>query len=182
MARALLFDEFKRGRPMEDILDRLAGPAMAHVGDLWAEGKIDAYQEHVTTMRMWSVLFELRAMLPVPADEAPLAIGAAPDGDPYVLPGLMAETTLLEMGWRTINVGPDTPMSSLLEAVRDHTPRLVWLSVTTRDLPPAFFAHYPRLYESAHARGIGVVIGGQGITPAFQDRWWPAPLAPGSLI
>ena len=170
VARTLLLDEFKRGRPVEDILDRLVSPAMAHVGVLWAEGKIDVYEEHVATVRMWSLLLALRSLLPLPTDSAPLAIGAAPEGDPYVLPSLMAETTLLEMGWRTMNVGPDTPTTALLEAVRDHPPRLVWLSITTRDLPPAFFANYPRLYETAHARGIGVVIGGQGITPELQDR------------
>ena len=165
VARTLLLDEFKRGRPVEDILDRLVSPAMAHVGVLWAEGKIDVYEEHVATVRMWSLLLELRGLVPVPTDSAPLAIGAAPEGDPYVLPSLMAETTLLEMGWRTMNVGPDTPTIALLEAVRDHAPRLVWLSITTRDLRSGFFANYPRLYDTAHARGIAVVIGGQGITP-----------------
>jgi MerR family transcriptional regulator, light-induced transcriptional regulator len=82
----------------------------------------------------------------------------------------MAEITLREMGWRTMNIGPDTPTASLGEAIDRHAPRLVWLSVTARDLPPTFFEHYPRLYERAHARGIGVAIGGQGVTRALQDR------------
>ena len=71
----------------------------------------------------------------MPAEQAPIALGGAPEGDPYVLSSLMVELTLLEVGWRVLNLGPDTPMAALAVAVRQHRPRLVWISITTQPPP-----------------------------------------------
>ena len=170
VARAMIIRQFKAGRPLDETLDRLVGPAMAEIGTQWAEGRIDVYREHVATLRVWSVLGELRALLPVPPESAPLALGGAPEGDPYLLPTMMAELTLAEMGWRAINIGPNTPIDSFLEAIRVHGPQLVWLSVTSLSPRAAFFEDYPRMFEAAAARGVQVAVGGQGLTADLQDR------------
>lgn len=170
VARTLVLEQFRGGRALDDLLDRLVAPAMARVGTEWAEGKIEVYQEHLATLRLWRILVELRGLLPTPSDRAPLALGGAPEGDPYLLPTLMAELTLADMGWRTVNIGPNTPVASLFEAVMRHRPRLVWLSVTSMKPHASFFEGYPRLFESAQAKGASVVIGGQGLTAALQDR------------
>lgn len=170
VARTLILEQFRLGRALDELLERLVAPAMAWVGTQWVDGKIDVYQEHVATLRAWSVLVELRGLLPMPPDRAPLALGGSPEGDPYLLPTLMAELTLADMGWRTLNTGPNTPVASLLEALRRHRPRLVWLSVTSVKPDESFFADYPRFFEAAQAAGASVVIGGQGLTDALQDR------------
>jgi excisionase family DNA binding protein len=170
VARTLILEQFRGGRALDDLLDRLVAPAMARVGTEWAEGKIEVYQEHLATLRLWRILVELRGLLPTPSDRAPLAVGGAPEGDPYLLPTLMAELTLADMGWRTVNIGPNTPVASLFEAVMRHRPRLVWLSVTSMKPHASFFEGYPRLFESAQAKGASVVIGGQGLTATLQDR------------
>ena len=170
VARTLVLEQFRGGRALDDLLDRLVAPAMARVGTEWAEGKIEVYQEHLATLRLWRILVELRGLLPTPSDRAPLALGGAPAGDPYLLPTFMAELTLADMGWRTVNIGPNTPVASLLEAVMRHRPRLVWLSVTSMKPHASFFEGYPRFFESAQAKGASVVIGGQGLTATLQDR------------
>lgn len=170
VARTLLLGHFRRGQSIEDLLDRLVAPAMVHIGALWAGGATDVYQEHVATLHVWRILTELRGLLAPPAARAPVALGGAPAGDPYLLPCLMAEMVLADLGWRVVNTGPDTPLASLLDALEAHRPRLVWLSVTSRDLPPAFAEEYGRLFAAAEARGARVVLGGQGLTPEVQDR------------
>jgi len=170
VARALVFEQFRGGRAVDDLLDRFVAPAMAWLGQQWADGKIDVYQEHAATLRAWSILVELRGFLPAPPDKAPLALGGSPEGDPYLLPTLMADLTLTDMGWRTVNIGPNTPVASLLEAVTRHRPRLVWLSVTSMKPRTSFFEGYPRFFEAAQAKGASVVIGGQALTPRLQDR------------
>jgi excisionase family DNA binding protein len=169
-ARTVLFDQVRAGRPLDEILDRLAAPSMAQIGALWARGQIDVYQEHLVTLRAWSILFELRGLLPAPPVGAPVALGGAPEGDPYLLPCLMAEMVLTELGWQTINTGPDTPLASLREALEEHRPKLLWLSITSTDLRPAFFDAYARLFESAQRHGTRVMLGGQGVTTELQDR------------
>ncbi len=144
-ARALLFGQFGAGRATDEILDQLVGPALAHVGALWATRAIDVYQEHLATQRAWCLLAELRRLLAAPLDDAPLALGGSPEGDPYSLPTLMAELTLRETGWRTLNLGPDVPLASFCAAIAHHDPRLVWLSVTSLEIRPMFFGDYPSL-------------------------------------
>lgn len=170
VARVMLLNQFRSGRALDDMLDRLVAPAMVRVGTLWAAGTIDVYEEHLATQRAWRILTELRGMLPAPREDAPLALGGAPEGDPYLLPALMAEMTLAELGWRTLNLGPTVPIASLREAVRRHTPRLVWLSVTSMDVKREFFEDYGAFYEAARAAGTSVAIGGQGLTASLQDR------------
>jgi methanogenic corrinoid protein MtbC1 len=169
-ARTLLLSQFSAGRAVEEMLDRLVGPAMVEVGMLWERKAIDVYQEHLAMQRAWRILLELRGLLPAAPLGAPLALGGAPEGDPYLLPALMAEMTLAEMGWRTLNLGPDVPADSLRLGVTRHRPRLVWLSITSRRLAPQFLKGYPRLFEAVQQRGADLVVGGQGLTPALQDQ------------
>jgi methanogenic corrinoid protein MtbC1 len=166
----MILGRFKAGHGLDAMLDRLVAPAMAEVGRRWALGKVDVYEEHLATLRAWSLLVELRGLLPIPAESAPMALGGAPEGDPYLLPTLMAELTLVEMGWRTINLGPDTPAESFLQAMDRYRPHLVWLSITSLSPRPGFFDGYPRLFEAAESRGIRVALGGQGLTARLQDR------------
>jgi excisionase family DNA binding protein len=170
VSRAVVLEAFRRGRPLEEILDRLVAPAMVRVGALWAEGAIDVYQEHLAAQRAWRILVELRGLLPVPDAAAPLAVGGAPEGDPSLLPPLMAELTLVEADWRVINLGPDVPVESFERAVRAYRPRLVWISLTLHHARPKFFEACPSFIEAARAAGAAVMIGGQGLTPALQDR------------
>lgn len=169
-SRALLSEQFRRGRPLEEILDRLVGPAMTRVGELWAAGTIDVYQEHLATQRAWWILGELRALLPEPPLTAVLAVGGTPEGDPALLPSLMAELTLIETGWRALNLGPDLPLASLRRAVEAHRPRLVWLSLSLHGVQPRFFEDYPRLLDAARGVGAAVMLGGQGVTTELQNR------------
>ena len=66
----------------------------------------------------------------------------------------MVELTLLELGWRVLNLGPETPMAALAAAVRQHRPRLVWISITTQRPAPAFLEGYAASRRHAcRARG-----------------------------
>ncbi|MET0851866.1 MAG: B12-binding domain-containing protein, partial [Candidatus Rokuibacteriota bacterium] len=170
VARSMVIGEFNAGQRLEEILDRLVASAMIEIGAQWARGALDVYEEHLATLRVWSILVELRGMLPVPPPSAPLALGGAPEGDPYMLPTLMAELTLADMGWRTANLGPDTPVESFLGAIEAQEPRLVWVSITSRTPRRAFFEGYPRMFDAAESRGIRIALGGQGLTPELQDR------------
>jgi len=170
IARTVLLNQFRAGRPMEDLLDRLVAPTLVRVGSLWAEGSIDVYQEHLVTQRAWRILLELRGLLAAPAAGAPLALGGSPEGDPYLLPTLMAELTLAEMGWRTLDLGANVPVNALRVAVQRDAPRLVWLSLTSQQLTQGFLDGYPAFFLTAQARGAAVALGGQGLTPEVQDH------------
>jgi excisionase family DNA binding protein len=170
LARRLLFDAYGAGQPLDALGDAIIGPAMARVGTLWAGNEIDVYQEHLATQRLWLLLLELRGLVPTAGERAPLAAGGAPEGDPYVLPCLVVELTLLELGWRVLSLGPETPMASLAAAVRQHRPRLVWISITSQHPAPAFLEGYARLVDATRAERAAIIVGGQGLTSELQHR------------
>ena len=152
------------------LADRVIAPALAVVGHDWENGKIDIWQEHRGTQLCAGALFELRKDLELRAEKnRPVAVGAAPAGDPYLLPTLLAQYVLLDAGWEAVNLGPNTPLGSLEQAVRQLRPRLLWLSVSYLEDEASFLHAYQALYRVAEGEGIAVAVGGRALAPALRS-------------
>src|SRR3569833_2361172 len=109
----------------------LAGRTIAELCAHDAEG---IFIEHRATDARIQALAHLRSTLePVP--RAPIAIGGAPEDDPYMLPSFMAAMVLGAAGMRAINLGPDTPVAAFERAYLHHAPDLVWVSASARVAP-----------------------------------------------
>lgn len=98
----------------------------------------------------------------------PVAMGAAPAGDPYLIPSLAAACAMAEVGYHDINLGPDTPLDSLCQAVVHYRPQLVWLSCSSHDHVPlareiVATAKYINEYDAA------LVVGGNAAPKRFAD-------------
>lgn len=105
--------------------------AMEAVGELWQHGEEGIAREHHATLLVLRAGEALRSVLPVPATDAPVALGGAPAGDPYQLPSLLASLVLQAAGWRTIDLGADVPDGALVAAARHHGAALVWRCFTS---------------------------------------------------
>jgi excisionase family DNA binding protein len=155
------------------LADELVPPAMERIGHDWEEHGLDVFQEHRATRAIKQALMELNQRLQMAARHrppGPLALGAAPEHDPYMLPGLLCELALREQGWDVTNLGVNLPLASLAKATRAHRPRLVWLSVTHLVDPAAFLREYASFHEVASASGAAVALGGQALTPELRAR------------
>ena len=75
----------------------------------------------------------------------------------------MAATTLLETGYRDVNLGADLPIDSLIAAVKQNQARLVWLSCSVTKDRPAFLRDVQRLAETCAAGNATLVLGGRGV-------------------
>jgi excisionase family DNA binding protein len=159
------------------LADDVVRPVMERLGDDWDIHSLDVYQEHRATRAVKQAVFELLQRFPEGGDRGrdirsgrPLAIGAAPEDDPYMLPGLMCELTLREMGWEVMNLGVNLPLASLGRAVRAHRPALVWLSVSHLEDVGAFLREYAGFFAAAASTHTAVVLGGQALTPEVRAR------------
>ena len=116
--RGLIHRVYEQFGPVS-LADDLVRPAMAQLGHDWQVQGIDIFQEHRATRLVKMVLFELlQEELEGFVMDSPLAIGAACEGDPYMIPGLLCELSLRWLGWDVMNLGVNLPLTSLAQAVR----------------------------------------------------------------
>ncbi len=160
-------EERARGLSTAVLCDGPLRDAMHAIGELWNHDPDGLLVEHRATDLCIQLVATLRAELTPPAN-APIAIGASPEGDPYVLSSAMVALTLAEAGFRTVNLGADTPSSTLQRAVAQYRPALLWLTVST-PLTPARAHELAAFLVGLPAQVIGVVGGRQAGAVAAAD-------------
>jgi MerR family transcriptional regulator, light-induced transcriptional regulator len=167
---AIIRRAYNSGVAIESIADQVIAPVMAKVGHDWECGHIDVWEEHRGTQICASALYDLKDELETRAERnRPVAVGGTPEGDPYLLPTLLAQLVLLDAGWEAVQLGPNTPLPSLVNAVLELRPRLLWLSVSYLKDAPAFIRAYKELYRAADREGVAVAVGGQGLVASVRS-------------
>lgn len=169
-ARTLFLLAHQGGLAASRLADEVVSPVMARLGHDWSTGQLDVYQEHRGTQVCLGALLALKARMDssgAPGADQPLAIGGGPEFDHYVLANLLVELTLRELGWRVVNIGPNTPFASFHRAMREHQPRLLWLSCSYLPDVPAFLAGFRTLRDEAVSAGVEVAVGGRALTDAI---------------
>ncbi len=152
---------FLEGRSVAWIADGPVVEAMRRLGELWKRGPEGILCEHRATDLCVQAVIQLRLALPKPPEDAPVAVGAAPSGDPYLLPTLLAAGVCQEAGLRAVNFGPETPLPVLAAAADEHDASLVWLSISTDEGAGAAGAGVADLAAAVAARGGHLIVGGR---------------------
>jgi len=163
-ARGVLVWRYLQGDSAASLCDGPIREALDELGELWRERRDGIFLEHRATDICLQALDQLRILQPVPED-APVLVGGAPEGDPYMLPSLMAATSLGLEGFRAINLGPETPADILLHAVDAYQAPLAWLSITSTTLPRARYEEIiGELLEGMEERDASLIVGGRMTT------------------
>ena len=105
--RRIVFDLYFAGHAAHEICDRVLARAFHAIGDRWECGAAEVYQERRACDLCLRVLGELRAAVPEAKAGAVVALGGAPECDPYTLPTAMAEVVLRHAGWNARSLGRD---------------------------------------------------------------------------
>lgn len=162
-AKGCITSLFLNGSNVASICDGAIRQAMHQLGDRWRGDPRAILIEHRATDICLHALGILRQMVGEPSENAPVALGGAPEGDPYLLPSMMAATVLAEAGYRDMNFGPDTPLELLATAAEEKKPRLVWLAVKAVVDRAKVRSRIHTLAERLQGLGINLVIGGDGV-------------------
>ncbi|MBY0525478.1 MAG: B12-binding domain-containing protein [Gemmataceae bacterium] len=171
LVRSLIQGAYRRGVPVDDLADGVIAPAMQRIGHDWETGKIDVFHEHRGSQLCVAALHELIGLVSSSAaGRRPLALGGAPEKDPYVLTSLLAELVLRQDGWQVVNLGPNTPLASLRKAVNELKPRLLWLTVSYLEDADTFLTEYRQLYQESDRLGVPVAVGGRALTDSLRAR------------
>ncbi len=168
--RRILFDLYLAGTSCTTIGDRCIAPALNTIGDRWECGDTAVYQERRACEIVRRAIHELRAAIPSPPAEAPIAIGGTLSGDPYTVPTALVELVLRECGWQASSYGIDLPVETLCRAIEEESPRLVWVSASGFASPEDLVAAFETLYERAESAGAVLVAGGRALEEGIRSR------------
>jgi methanogenic corrinoid protein MtbC1 len=162
-ARALIVAEYVRGESVAELCDGLMRQTLHRVGKMWREhDRVEGIGvEHEVTDTFIYALGQIRSLVVLPGSDAPVAVGGAIAGDPYIIPSLMAATVLEDLGFDVTNLGPDTPVEVLAETAQRRKADLVWCSVSTETSLKTLQQEGERLMASVAEPRVRVIVGGR---------------------
>lgn len=160
-AISLMQSLYASGMSIAELCDGPIRHAMTVIGERWPHDKRAIFVEHRATLLCARGLHQLRFSMPEPDSDAPEAIGAAMLGDPYLLPTLMTSLVLHELGFAETNLGPNTPIDVLADAVDEEKPQLAWLCIGEPIRSRSQMLEFGKLAQSAQDSGTRLVIGGR---------------------
>jgi methanogenic corrinoid protein MtbC1 len=168
-ARQIILDLYLAEHSLSVIGDQVLAAAFETIGDKWQCGEAEVYQERRGCEIALRVVREMRMLLPDPAEDAPLAIGGAAEGDQYSLATNMVELVLRDAKWNAISMGDNLPFTTLAAAVQQQQPVLFWLSVSHIDDEGQFLRGYDELFEHFGTR-VAFVVGGRSLTESLRQK------------
>lgn len=160
-ARGCIVSMYLGGMSVAAISDGPVHSAMERIGELWSHDCHGILVEHEATDICIGAISAIRQLLPETPNDAPLALGATPPGDPYILPSAMAAAVLVDAGWRAANFGPQVPLDLLADAARDRGARLVWLSVSSVADAGKLRKEISKFADRLSRANVPLVVGGR---------------------
>ncbi len=166
----ILMDLYVANHSLPAICDEVLAAAFHQIGDLWDCGSVAVYQERRACGMALRMMHHLRSLLaPAPSD-APAAIGCSLSGDQYLLALTMGELTLRDLGWNATNVGHSLPAETVVNAIREISPDLVWLSASFIEDEQRFCEAVNTIYAQSEQQGAVLAIGGRELTEDLRRR------------
>lgn len=163
LARGIILAQYLNSRSVAQVCDGPVTYAMHRLGELWRHSEQGIAIEHRALNICIEAMHQIRQLISPAPESAASAVGGALEQDPYMLPTLMAATCFMELGVRDVNLGPNTPVGSILDAARASKARFVWLSVSTVGDRMNLAEQVQKLGASAAEIGASVLLGGREV-------------------
>ncbi|QDU72931.1 MerR family transcriptional regulator [Mucisphaera calidilacus] len=168
-ARGVIIGLYMSGSSVAEICDGPISHAMGKIGSIWQHSDEGIFIEHRATEICAQAINQLRLLLE-PASETsrnlPVAVGGCPSGDYGALASMMVAVTLLECGYEAVNLGANTPMVSMLNAVQQYRPKLTYMACTHSGFLPARVELDQLSNAMSELQGC-VVLGGHAAERAY---------------
>ncbi len=110
------------------LLDRVIVPLITQVGDMWKEGEIRVYHEHMVTASLRSFLSNLVDSSKT-NEAAPKILVTTPQGQLHELGALIAAATASAEGWNVTYLGPNLPAEEIVGAAKQLSCKAIALSI-----------------------------------------------------
>lgn len=112
---------------MKTFILEIVAPLLKAVGDAWATGKIEVFQEHFLSDQLHRFLSAEIQKMPVETGDTTVLLATLP-GEEHTLGLLMIAGLLTETGVNCINLGAEVPMGQISRAVEQFQPDIVGIT------------------------------------------------------
>jgi excisionase family DNA binding protein len=152
-----------RGDSLASTFDRIVAPAMADIGEGWAQGKLSAAQEHIASNTVGDMLARVRPLVERSARVGRgRALVACLAGEQHDIAARMIALVLAAEGFHTSMLGANVPAGDLALMVAGHRPVLLALSASAAADPAALRSDLALVASAAVAGKAKLVVGGAG--------------------
>lgn len=138
------------------------------VGEGWASGQIEVFEEHLYTEQIQVLLRQAIAALPPGTRRPKVLLTTVPD-EQHILGVLMLEALLTLRGMRCVSLGTQTPLAEIVAAVDAHRADAVALSFSAA-FPARQLLPLVNQLRAALPRSVGMWVGGSGIDRGVARR------------
>lgn len=140
----------------------------ALVGEGWASGQIEVFEEHLYTEQIQVLLRQALAALPPGSRRPKVLLTTVPD-EQHILGVLMLESLLTLRGIRCVSLGTQTPLAEIVAAVDAHGADAVALSFSAA-FPARQVLPLVKQLRSTLPAPVGLWVGGSGIDRGIARR------------
>ncbi len=147
---------------------------MHRVGDLWYRGELTIADEHLATQTATTSVHKLRSVIHVSPPTETRALVCGIEGDLHELPIHLLHALLEADGWNVINLGPNTPFFTLVEALAKHRPQLLCISAKLMTDPDRLARDYAQVRKAAGKLHSAIAVGGDGLADRLLRQRFPS--------
>ncbi|MDQ3172590.1 MAG: B12-binding domain-containing protein [Acidobacteriota bacterium] len=171
---ALLINAYLQGQSLASLFDRVVTPAMHQIGDHWYRGELTIADEHLATQTAIAAVQKLRSVIHLPPPNETRALVCGVEGDLHELPIHLVHALLEGDGWDVINLGPNTPFFTLVEALAKHLPQLLCISAKLITDPDRVARDYAPVRKAAGKLHTSIALGGDGLADRLLRQRFPS--------
>ena len=113
----------------EEVYLEVLSPAMTHIGDEWAAGRVSVADEHRASVVVLRLIGRLGPRFTRRGRKRGTVVVGAPPGDHHGVPVALAADLLRGAGFAVIDLGADTPAASFVDAGRS-ADRLIGVGIS----------------------------------------------------
>jgi DNA-binding transcriptional MerR regulator/methylmalonyl-CoA mutase cobalamin-binding subunit len=143
------------------LIDNFIIPFLQRIGNLWQEGKIRIYHEHLTTAAIKTFLVDL-INKSIPPENAPNVIATTPTGQFHELGALIAALTAANTGRQVAYLGPNLPAEEIAAAAIDKQSVAVLLSIIFPGNDPRLTRELEKL-RNLLPENVEIYVGGRSV-------------------
>ncbi|MGM0589003.1 MAG: cobalamin B12-binding domain-containing protein [Bacteroidota bacterium] len=149
-----------KGYELNVIFEEILIPVLNRIGELWEYHKISVTQEHFASASIRDAISMLSAPQDEPSNPNLTVAISAVEGEEHELGLSMLAAGCKSNGWKTINMGANTPCKDLLNALAYMKPDVLALSVSLTEYVPRLEQLIKSIHYRSDITNPRIIVGG----------------------